>query len=195
MRKSALMFIPALLAACIVCAEEAVKLPAPVKTGGMPLMEALANRKSNRRTAGAKPTLQQLSNLLWAANGVTRPDGKRTAPSAMNKQEIELAVLTAEGLFTYDPLANTLTPTPACVDLTDQLRGASAFVILHYNSANQTRENALVDAGFVGQNLYLYCTSQGWPTVFLGSIDRGKLSQALGCNEKEVLYAQRIGIQ
>lgn len=195
MKKSSLFVLLLALGVALPAMADDIQLPAPNKTGGMPLAEALAARKSDRRTAGAKPTPQQLSDLLWAANGVTRADGKRTAPSAMNRQEIELAVLTADGFYTYDPVANTLTETPACVDLSDQLRGASALVVLHYNSAKQTRENALTDVGFVGQNLYLHCASKGWASVFLGTIDRTKLATALDRSEQEILYAHRIGIK
>ncbi len=190
-------FAAVLVALCAALPASAgdIALPAPTKTGGMPLAEALAKRVSNRRTVGAKPTPQQLSDLLWAANGVTRADGKRTAPSAMDKREIELAVLTADGLFAYDPIENRLVETPACVDLSDQLRGASALVVLHYDKTRQTRENALTDAGFVGQNLYLHCTSKGWASVFLGTLDRGKFATALDRDESEILFAHRIGIK
>ena len=174
---------------------ETVTLPAPQKTGGMPLMEALAKRASSRRNAGAEPTPQQLADLLWAANGITRPDGKRTAPSATDKREIELAVLTAKGLHEWDPVENTLIPVPACVDLESERRGASALVVLYYNKAIQPREMALVDAGFVGQNLYLFCTSQGWNSVFLGTVDRQKLAIALGREPDEILFAHRIGVK
>ena len=174
---------------------ENVRLPEPRKTGGMPLMEALAKRATSRRTAGEAPTPQQLSDLLWAANGVTRPDGKRTAPSAMDKREIEIAVLTKDGLFTWDPVANELVETPACVDLSAELRGASALLVYHYNKAIQDREAALADCGFVGQNVYLFCASEGWKTVFLGTVDRVTLAVALGRGEDEILFAQRIGVR
>ncbi len=179
---------------------EDVRLPAPRTTGGMPLMEALAKRATSRRTAGEAPTPQQLSDLLWAANGITRKDatggdGKRTAPSAMDKREIQIAVLTEKGLFTWDPVANTLTETPACVDLEDQRRGASVFLVFFYDKAVQSRDAALADVGFVGQNVYLFCTSQGWNSVFMGSIDRAKLATALGREKDEILFAQRIGVK
>jgi len=177
------------------CAARTVTLPEPSKLGGMPLMEALAARKTDRRTEGPAPTPQQLSDLLWAANGVSRPDGKRTAPSAMNRQEIELAVLTAAGLSVYDPKMNTLAPVETQVDFADQLRGASALVVLYYSEEKQTRESALVDAGFVGQNLYLLCTSKGWPSVFMGSVNRGKFAEALGRSEKEILFIHRLGVR
>ena len=172
---------------------ENVKLPEPEKTGGMPLMEAVATRSTRRRTAGEAPTPQQRSNLLWAANGITRPDGKRPAPSAMDKREIEIAVLTKDGLFPWDPEANELIETPACVELDDQLRGASALLIYHYNKAMQSRDAALADCGLVGQSVCLFCASEGWKTVFRGTVDRAKFAVALGRGEDEILFARRIG--
>lgn len=194
MKQYAIATIAALGLAAAALAEN-VRLPEPEKTGGLPLMEALAKRATSRRTQGQAPTPQQLADLLWAANGVTRPDGKRTAPSAMDKREIEIAVLTAEGLHTWDPEANTLAETPACVDLAPELRGASALLVYHYNKALQTRESALVDCGFVGQNVYLFCASRGWNTVFLGTVDRAKFAVALDRGEDEILFAQRIGVR
>lgn len=188
----------ALLALCAVLplAAETLTLPAPRKTGGMPLAEALNARRTERKFPDAvNPTPQQLADLLWAANGVTRPDGKRTAPSARNCQEIELAVATADGVFTYDAKANTLTRVETD-DTLDTLRGdASVYLILYYDRDAQKRESAVVDAGFVGQNVYLWCASEGWGTVFLGTVDRRRVAAVLGCGEDEVLYAQKIGIR
>lgn len=172
-----------------------IRLPAPEKSGGMPLLDALSARKSNRRTQGEKPSLQQISNVLWAANGITRPDGKRTAPSAMNRQEIEIHVLTTDGLYEWDEEENTIEREETAEDLTDQLSGASMMLIFSYDKDDQKPEYAQVDCGFVGQNVYLYCTSQKWNCVFLGSIDRKKLARALECDVDEVLYGMRIGIR
>lgn len=184
-------------AATPVLADDAgdIRLPTPEKSGGMPLLDALAARKSNRRTTGVAPTHQQLANLLWAANGITRPDGKRTAPSAMNRQEIDIAVLTAEGLYEWDEEENELEREETREDLSDQLNGASVMLIFTYDKDDQTPAYAQVDCGFVGQNAYLYCTSQQWNCVFLGSIDRAKLARALECDADEVLYGMRIGIR
>ena len=182
------------LCAATLLAED-IKLPAPQKTGGIPLREALAKRAPSRRTRGPEPSAQQLADLLWAANGITREDGKRPAPSARDKREIEIAVLTAKGLFLWDPEANPLIETPACVDLEDQRRDASAFLILYYDKGVQKRESALADSGFVGQNIYLFCASRGWNSVFMGSIDRKKLATALGKEEDEILFAHRIGVK
>jgi nitroreductase len=189
----------ALLAAAFVAApviaDDDIRLPSPQKTGGMPLLDTLNARKSERQTQGPKPTLQQLSDVLWAANGITRPDGKRTAPSAMNRQEIEIAVLTADGLYEWDEDDNTLDREETSVDLSDQLNGASMLLIFSFDKDDQNPQYAQVDCGFIGQNVYLYCTSQGWNTVFLGSIDRKKLARALDCDVDEVLYGMRIGIR
>ncbi len=172
-----------------------IALPPAEKTGGMPLAEALAARKSVRNTVGEKPTAQQLADLLWAGNGVTRANGKRTAPSAMNRQEIEQAVLTADGLFTYDAKQHSLTKVETTVDVESLRRGASAMVVLYYKEGTQTREAALMDVGFVAQNLSLQAASKGWVGFVNGSLDRVKLSEALGLKESEILLGYRLGIR
>ena len=85
-----------------------IKLPAPQKKGGMSLLEALNNRKTVRKYQDKELSLQQISNLLWAACGVNRPDGKRTAPTAVNAQEIMLFVFLKNGTFRYDAAKNVL---------------------------------------------------------------------------------------
>jgi nitroreductase len=189
------LFFVSLFALPVLADGDDIRLPAPQKSGGMPLLDALNARKSSRRTTGEAPTMQQLADVLWAANGVTRPDGKRTAPSAMNRQEIEISVLTRDGLYEWDAEDNELDRVSTSVDLADQLNGASMMLIFSYDDDDQTASYAQVDCGFVGQNVYLFCTSQGWNCVFLGSIDRGKLARALDCKESEVLYGMRIGIR
>lgn len=187
------LFSLSCLTAVLLTAGE-IQLPAPQKTGGKPLMEVLAARRTNRRTRGVAPSLQQLSDMLWAANGINREDGKRTAPSAMNRQAVELAVLTEEGFFTYDPKANTLTAVDCGEAVTAQRRGGSVVVVMYYKADAQSRENILSDVGFVGQNLYLICAANDWPTVFTGALDRKAYAEALGREESEILYVQRIGI-
>jgi len=87
---------------------QTIELPTPQKTGGMPIMEALAKRATVRSFDTTDISIQQLSNLLWASFGVNRPDGKRTAPSANNKQEIDIYVLLKNGAFIYDAANNKL---------------------------------------------------------------------------------------
>ena len=73
-------------------------------------MKALSDRHSDREYAAKELSLQDLSDLLWAANGINRPDGKRTAPSALNKQDIDIYVIMKEGAYLYDAKANSLQP-------------------------------------------------------------------------------------
>ena len=89
-------------------AQEIILLVSPQKTGGMPLMEALAKRKTNRDFSQEEVTPQQLSNLLWAAAGINREDGRRTAPTARNAQEIDIYVLKKEGAYLYIPTEHAL---------------------------------------------------------------------------------------
>jgi hypothetical protein len=85
-----------------------IQLPPPQTDGGRPLMQVLRDRQSIRDFRPDKLPLQTLSNLLWAAFGINRPDGRRTAPSASNKQEIDVYVATADGLYVYDAKTNRL---------------------------------------------------------------------------------------
>ena len=89
-------------------AQEAIKLPAPKTEGGMPLMQALKERKSGREFSPRKLSMETLSSLLWAAWGINRPDGHRTAPSARNMQEIDVYAAMSDGLFLYEPKQHQL---------------------------------------------------------------------------------------
>ncbi len=85
-----------------------IALPAPVTTGGLPLMDAITRRRSMREFARTELPLPMLSNLLWAANGVNRPDGGRTAPSAMHVNEIDIYVALPAGAYLYDAKEHAL---------------------------------------------------------------------------------------
>jgi len=154
----------------------AIKLPPPETAGGMPLMQALKVRHSTREFCKQPLPPQVLSNLLWAANGVNRPDsGKRTAPSARDWREIDVIVTTAEGAYRYDPPSHSLIRVLAG-DIC-QLTGSQEFVAgvpvnlvyvadLDRMSEASAEDKALysaADAGFIAQNVYLYCVSAGYP--------------------------------
>jgi len=169
-----------------------IKLPAPQKTGGMPLMEALAKRSTARSFDPARDlTPQQISNLLWAANGINRDDGKRTAPTASNKQELELYVLLKTGAYLYDAKANTLVlvaegdkreigGTQAFVkNAPITVLIAADFARMNGGDTPGNRQTASTDAGFVSQNIYLYCASEGLANGVRGSVDRAKIAAAL----------------
>jgi len=169
-----------------------ITLPAPQKTGGMPLMEALAKRETSRLfDANRDLTPQQISNLLWAAFGINREDGRRTAPTASNRLELDLYVLLKTGAYLYDAKANTLVLVVAGDNRA--IGGSQAFVkdapITVLITADFTRMNggdtpgnrqtASTDAGFVSQNIYLYCASEGLANGVRGSVDRAKVAAAL----------------
>jgi SagB-type dehydrogenase family enzyme len=186
-----------------------IPLPAPRMAGGKPLMQALKERKSSRAFGPKNLPLQVLSDLLWAAFGINRPgSGKRTAPSAMNRQEIEIYALMEDGAYLYDARANRLEAV-AKGDLR-KLAGTQEFVAraplnLIYvadmtkmsgaSAENQTLYSA-ADTGFISQNVYLFCASEGLATVVRGSVDREALSKALKLSaQKKIMLAQTVGYQ
>ena len=92
---------------------KSISLPKPQTAGGKALMEVLAHRASDRAFSSQQLTPQVISNLLWAAFGINRPDGRRTAPSAANMQEIDIDPALAHGLYLWDAKTNELQQTLA----------------------------------------------------------------------------------
>lgn len=185
----------------------AIKLPPPEKTGGMPLMQALNARHSTREFDGRALPLQLLSNLLWAANGMNRPDtGQRTAPSARDWRETDVLAITANGAYRYDPSAHVLIQMVAG-DLRP-LAGRQDFVataplnLVYVANLDRMSEAGAEDAafysatdtGFIAQNVYLYCASAGLAAVVRGLIDRAALGAALGLGpHQRIMLAQTVG--
>jgi SagB-type dehydrogenase family enzyme len=183
-----------------------IRLPKPSTSGGMPLMRALAERKSTREFSAEKLPLQVVSNLLWAAYGVNRPDGRRTAPSAMNEQTIDIYVTLPEGAYLYqarDHRLNLVAPgdfrsaagrqsfvAEAALNLvyvadTAKLASASADDKLLYTGA---------ETGFVSQNVYLFCASEGLATVVRAMVDRPALAKILKLRpEQRITLSQTVG--
>jgi SagB-type dehydrogenase family enzyme len=186
---------------------DAIKLPPPETEGGKPLMQALKERRSTREFADRPLPRQVLSNLLWAANGVNRPEtGKRTAPSARDWREIDIYLVIAEGVYRYDAGTHTLERV-AGGDLRKHT-GVQDFVAmapinlvyvadLGRMSGAGADEKALysaTDTGFIAQNVYLYCASAGLATVVRGSVDREALGAALGlAGNRKIILAQSVG--
>jgi SagB-type dehydrogenase family enzyme len=183
-----------------------IKLPPPRQVGGKPLFEALNDRKSTREFHAEEPTLQVLSNLLWAAFGVNRPDGHRTAPSARNWQEIDVYVALERGLYLFDPRINGLHQVVA-----DDIRAATGMqdyvgaapVNLVYvadlarmDTIDRTEQRfySAIDTGFVSQNVYLFCASEGLVTVVRGLLDRKTLAKLMRLRPTQrVIVAQTVG--
>jgi nitroreductase len=199
----------ALLLAGVAFAQEPapIKLPAPVTSGGKPLMDVLKARQSAREFGAEKLSPQVLSNLLWAAWGVNRPDGRRTAPSASNRQEIDVYVTLPEGAYRWDAAANVLNPV-ATADLRaatgTQPFPATAPLNLVYvadmsklnrpSTDPQQMLNVGADAGYISQNVYLFCASEGLATVVRASVAKDALAKALKLEDTQVIVlAQTVG--
>jgi SagB-type dehydrogenase family enzyme len=194
---------------CSAFAEELkpIQLPKPQVDGGRPLMQVLKDRGSSRSFSSEKLPLQVLSNLLWAASGINRPDsGKRTAPSAVNWQELDIYVATAEGLYLYDAKSHRLNPI-----LSEDIRALTgrqpfvreAPVNLVYvadfsrmgRGTNEEKEfYSAADTGFIAQNVYLFCSSEELATVVRASIDRPALAKVMKLRpDQKITLAQSVG--
>ena len=184
-----------------------VKLPAPQMDGGKPLMQVLRTRQSARDFSDQKLSPQMLSNLLWAAWGVNRADGRRTAPSASNKQEVEIYVTMPDGAYLYDAKAHVLTPVVA-----GDLRGATGTQPFPATAAlnlvyvadmakagrpatdPQQQLNVGADVGFIAENAYLFCASEGLATVVRASVPKAELAKQLKLRaDQQIVLAQSVG--
>jgi nitroreductase len=183
-----------------------IALPAPDKAGGMPLLEAIARRHSARAFAARELPLPMLSGLLWAANGVNRNDGGRTAPSAMNAQEIDVYVALPSGAYLYDAAANALQLVAGSdvrrvtgyQDFVDEAALDLVYVADHSRMTLvpvASRESfASAAAGAIAQNVYLFAASTGLATVIRAWIDRDAIANALGLgHDQQVLLSQTVG--
>jgi SagB-type dehydrogenase family enzyme len=187
-------------------ARKSIKLPAPDKSGGVPLMYALAKRRSSREFARKPLPLPILSNLLWAAFGVNRRGGGRTAPSALDAQEIDVYVALPDGAYCYDAKTHTLRLVAArdlrrvtgYQDFVDDAPLDLVYVADHARMrlvpVGQRESYASAAAGAIAQNVYLYSASAGLATVIRAWIDRSAIADALGLDhDQQVLLSQTVG--
>jgi nitroreductase len=192
----------------IVTAQEMkpLDLPPPRSEGGQPLIAVLKLRHSTREYSDRPLPMQVLSDLLWAAFGINRPSGDRTAPYWRHVMVMDIYAAMADGVWLYEPKAHTLLPY-----LKDDIRaqtGLQDFVgmtplnlvyVAHGErmtdiSPEDRRLYASVDAGFIGQNVYLFCASEGLGSVFRGAVDYPKLTRALKLPDQQfVTFAQTVG--
>jgi len=195
MKKTLTTIIAMLMIATAVSAQDIV-LPQPQKTGGMPLMEALSKRQSIRSFSGESLDNQTIANLLWAAWGYNRED-KRTAPSGMNKQEIELYVVFPNGTYLYDARANKLILVSKA-DLRKSVSGGQTFaesapVNIVY-VADKTKGDGAMTAAYISQNVYLFCASEGLATVARGGFNGEEISKALNLPDtQKTILVQPVG--
>lgn len=179
----------------------------PRQDAGRPLMQALAARRSTREYLTRPLSDQQLSEVLWAAYGVNRPSGDRTAPYWRHIMVLDLYAAMADGVWLYEPGLHALRRHLGA-DLR-ALTGTQDFVgsaplnlvyVVHGErmaglSAEERRLYGSVDAAFAGQNVYLYCASEGLASVFRGAVDGARLGRALQLPaEQFVAFAQTVGM-
>ena len=187
-------------------AQETRTLPAPRKEAGKPLMQALQARRSIREYSGRPLSAQALSDLLWAAYGINRPSGDRTAPYWRHIMVIDVYAAMADGVWSYDPKEHALrrhlpTDIRAQTGMQDFVATAplNLVYVVHGErmkdvSPEDRRLYGSVDAAFAGQNVYLYCASEGLATVFRGAVDYGKLGRAMRLGDGQfVAFAQTVG--
>lgn len=170
-------------------------------------MDALANRQTSREYSSKELDLQTLSNLLWAANGINRPDDKlRTAPSAVNWQEIDIYVSLPKGVYLYNAHENTLE-----LYMKDDIREATGlqpfvkdapvnlvYVADFTRMGDRTEEvkhwYSAADAAFIAQNVYLFCASEGLANVVRGAVDKDELKKEMNLPEhKHVVLCHTVG--
>lgn len=186
---------------------EYLKLPPPMRDGGMPLLGALQHRRSTRTFAPASLDDVMLSTLLWAAFGINRPDtGQRTAPSARNWQEIDLYLAMPDGLYVLEPVDWRLRlvvgeDLRAATGLQDYV-GSAPLNIVYVSRLSRLGETdkplrqfyTALDTGFISQNVYLFCAAFGLATVARGLLDRRALARAMRLDaDQRVVLAQSVG--
>lgn len=193
MRKVQLLLLCLFISVATFAADKVIRLPKPNLNRNSEVMEAFANRHSTREYAAKALTLNDLSDLLWAANGINRPEeGKRTAPSAMNKQDVDVYVVLPEGTYLYDAKAHQLNLV-AEGDHRGAVAGGQAFVksapvslllvsdLSRLGDAKNTHTQLMgaVDAGIVSQNISIFCSAAKLATVPRASMDTAKLKSVL----------------
>jgi nitroreductase len=214
MNKSTLRFAHLALAVLLICPSgipaqglKAIELSPPQTDGGRPLMRVLKDRATSRSFSPEKLPIQVLSNMLWAAYGINRPEsGGRTAPTASNSQEMDIYVAMADGVFLYDAKANVLKHVVA--DDVRALTGRQPFVkeapvnLIYVSDQSKMTRAAPADrdfyaaahTGFISQNVYLFCASEGLATVVRASVDRPALAKAMGLRpDQKITLVQSVG--
>jgi nitroreductase len=185
---------------------KSITLPPPRNDGGQPLLKALKLRRSTRDYSNRKLPPQVLSDLLWAAFGINRPSGDRTAPYWRHVMVIDVYAAMEDGVWLYEPRAHALLlhqpdDIRAATGLQDFV-GTAALNLVYVAhgermtdvSPEERRLYASVDTGFIGQNVYLFCASEGLASVFRAAVDYPKLARLMRLPEQQfVTFAQTVG--
>ncbi len=184
-----------------------IELLPPQTEGGKPLMQALRDRQSMQEFSPKDLPLQVVSDMLWAASGITKPDsGLKTAPTAMDMQEIDIYVTNSDGVYLYEAKNNILTPVvagdiraltgnqPFVKDAPINLVYVADLSKMSKMSSNDAVFYSATDTGFISQNVYLYCASAGLATVVRGWVDKSVLAEAMHLRSDQIIIlAQTVG--
>jgi SagB-type dehydrogenase family enzyme len=208
MKIISLFFVTIFMSLIAMCQDlQPIKLLPPQLDKGKNLMQSLSDRQSNREFADKKLSQQDLSNLLWAANGVNRvKEQKHTAPTAMNHQEVDIYVFLEEGVYLYDPHEMVLNPvvkgdyraTAGTQDFVKTAPVNLVYVSDYARMGSGTDEGkatyAPADAAFIGQNVYLFCSAFSFNCVFRGSVNKEAVAKLLNLRPgQHVQFAQTVG--
>jgi SagB-type dehydrogenase family enzyme len=214
MRKSLLSLtgIVLLLGFAMPLIAQDIVLPAPDKTGGKPLMQTLNERQTSRSFTADDLSLQQLSDLFWAAWGYNRPaEKKRTAPSSRNVQEMDIYAAMKSGLYLYDVETHTLKQIHnrdiRALTGTQDFVGTAPMNLIYVadmgklgkKEGDEIKEAELLSSyantGFIAQNVYLYCASSGLGCVVRGMVPREKLAPEMGLRSNQrIILGHTIGV-
>ncbi|MBQ7503313.1 nitroreductase family protein [bacterium] len=179
----------AFMASACSAGDTVVSLPAPVRSGGQGIMTVLNERHTERNFLPDPLPRQELSNLLWAAYGVNRKDGKRTVPTAMNKRNMDVYVADASGLWLYDPENNTLILKKKGDARAGRFKEAP---LMFYYAAPKGDRFAGMHAGSMYQSAALYCASVGLGNVVCYQ-SVGEVNNLFDFGEKEIVVSQVFG--
>ena len=185
---------------CSVVFAEDIALPEPEKSGGIPVVDAVAARQSAGDFVDTELTLEELSTLLWVAGGINRENGKLTYATAMNNQDMIIFAFTKSGAYRYNPEDHSLTliaegdnraltggqpfVAKAAVDLL-YIQDAGKWEKLPFKApAEEILNCGFAHAGLSMQNVYLYAASKGWGARTRMNFDREGLIKLLGLTEK-----------
>lgn len=185
---------------------QSIQLPDPIKTGGKPLLDCLNERHSTREYSTDSLPQQTLSNLLWSAFGVNREDGRRTAPTARNVQDMDIYVFLPDGIYLYDAAENRLEGVTAGDYRgrtgTQEFVGDAALNLVYVSDYARMEVYddtmkplwAHTHSGSIAQNVYLYCASEGLATVVRASLDKDACAEVMKLRpEQHIILAQTVG--
>jgi SagB-type dehydrogenase family enzyme len=187
---------------------QTIALPTVALQNDKPFMQVIKERKSRRDFSEEALSLQHLSNVLWCANGVNRPEtGQRTAPSAMNRQDIDVYAVLKEGIYLYEAKKHELVPVLSGdyrknTGLQDFV-GTAPLNLVYVSDTSKLgsggdRENmimtAALDAGHCSQNVYLYGAAADLAVVVRGYIDKAKMAEIMKLKPQQmIMIAQTVG--